>query len=247
MKHQLTKKPIFLAVIPARSGSKGIPDKNIRNFCGKPLIAYAIEQAKKCRRISLVIVSTDSPRYAAIAKKHGAEVPFLRPQELAGDKSPVFDTIKHLLLTLRDKNGYMPDYIVLLQTTSPLRTVSDIDQCINVILKKQCDAVMTMCSTEQLLYTIDKNGILKLLFNKQWLTSTNRQTLPATYKINGPAVLVFSSKSIFKKGNRSLIRGKVAGVVMEKWRSPDLDEPEDWTLAELLYKNWYTIAHRATL
>src|SRR3989344_776276 len=114
MKHQLTKKPIFLAVIPARSGSKGIPNKNIRNFCGKPLMAYAIEQARKCKKISCVIVSTDSKKYAAIAKKYGADVPFLRPKELAGDKSPIFDTIKHLILTLNNTQAtfYIPDYIV---------------------------------------------------------------------------------------------------------------------------------------
>lgn len=235
--------PRFLAVIPARSGSKGIPDKNIKNFCGKPLMAYAIEQALACKRIDRVVVSTNSQKYIALAKKYGAEVPFLRPKELAGDKSPIFDTIKHLLLALyptsnsQRPTSKMPDYVVLLQTTSPLRSVSDIDRCIDVVLKTKADAVMTMCSTEQLLYTIDKKGILNLLFNKAWLASTNRQTLPATYKINGPAVLITRTKSILKKGNRSLIRGKVAGVVMEKWRSPDLDEPEDWALAELLFKN----------
>jgi len=247
MKNKTSKPKTFLAVIPARSGSRGIQDKNIRNFCGKPLIAHAIEQAKKCKRISRVIVSTDSLKYAIIAKKYGAEIPFLRPKELSGDKSPIFDTIKNLLINLKERERYMPDYIVLLQTTSPLRDVSDIDRCIDVVLKTKADAVMTMASTEQLLYTIDKNGILKLLFNKDWLTSTNRQTLPATYKINGPAVLVASTKSILKKGNHSLIRGKVAGVIMKKWRSPDLDAKEDWVLAELLYKNRQAISRKVIL
>lgn len=247
MINKSSRSKIFLAVIPARSGSKGIKDKNIKKFCGKPLIAHTIGHALGCKRIRRVIVSTDSTKYAEIAKKYGAEVPFLRPKELSGDKSPIFDTIKHLLITIQEQENYVPDYIVLLQTTSPLRTVSDIDRCIDVIIKTKADAVMTMCSTEQLLYTIDNKGILQLLFNKKWLTSTNRQTLPATYKINGPAVLVVSVKSALKKGNRSLIRGKVAGIIMEKWRSPDLDEAEDWVLAELLYKNRLSIDRKATL
>ena len=170
-------------------------------------------------------MSTDSKKYAEIAKQYGAEVPFLRPAEHSTDKSPIVDTVEHLLEKLKADESYEPDYMMLLQTTSPLRTAEDITQCIEVMKEKQADALMTMASTEQLLYTIDPNGYLELLFNKDWLTSTNRQTLPATYKINGPAVLIVNCHSLRKnlqQGVRSLISGRVAGVVMEKRRSPDL-------------------------
>ena len=244
MRKEAKKEPTFLAVIPARSGSKGIPNKNIRPFCGKPLMYYSVSEALKCERINRVIVSTDSENYAEIAKKYGAEVPFLRPKEFATDTSPIFDTIKHLLITLRAKENYIPNYIVILQTTSPLRTTSDVNRCIDVILETHFDAVITVCQTEQLLYTINGDGVLKLIHKKSWLDSTNRQMLPTTYKINGPAVLVVNAKSIFKKGNRSLVYGRVFGVIMEKWLSPDIDAKEDWVVAELLYKNRKMIAKK---
>ena len=117
----------FLGIIPARGGSKGIRNKNIRAFAGKPLIAYAIDAAKKSRYLSRTVVSTESEEIARVAKEYGAEVPFLRPKELAEDTSKVFDAIAHLLEKLKTDEGYAPDYIVLLQPTSPLRTAKDID------------------------------------------------------------------------------------------------------------------------
>ena len=230
----MEKKKKFLAIIPARSGSKGIKDKNIRSFCGKPLIYYTIKEAKKSKFLNRIIVSTDSKKYAAIAKKYGAEVPFLRPKELARDKSLIIDVVIDLLKKLEIRENYKPDYIVLLQPTSPLRTCQDIDKCIKLALTKKCNGVMTISSTEQLLYTIEK-GYLKLLYNKNWLKFTNRQILPAAYKINGPAVVLASKKSILK--NKSFLAGRIAPVIMEKWRSVDLDNETDFRLAELIYKN----------
>lgn len=223
----------FLALIPARSGSKGIPDKNIRAFCGRPLIYYAISEAKKSKYLDRIVVSTDSPKYAAIAKKYGAEVPFLRPKRLAGDKSGIIDTVVDVLNKLKTKENYEPDYLVLLQTTSPLRKASDIDECIEKMLETKSDGAMTFTSTEQLLYKIEKNRA-KLLFNKNWIKYTNRQSLPSTYKINGPAVVIGSVRKLLKK--KSFLVGKIAPFVMEKWRSPDLDNEEDFLLAEMLYK-----------
>jgi len=230
----MKKKKKFLAIIPARSGSKGIKDKNIRSFCGKPLIYYTIKEAKKSKFLDRIIVSTDSEKYADIAKKYGAEVPFLRPDELARDKSLIVDVVIDLLKNLEIRENYKPDYVVLLQPTSPLRTYMDIDKCIKLALSKKCDGVMTMVSTEQLLYTIEK-GYLNLLYNKNWLRRTNRQSLPDAYKINGPAVVLATRKSILK--NKSFLAARIAPVIMEKWRSTDLDKEEDFLLAELIYKN----------
>ena len=225
----------FLGIIPARSGSKGIPEKNIRPLCGSPLLGHSIVEAKKSKYLDRLIVSTDSEQYAKIARQYGAEVPFLRPAVLASDKSLIVDTIINLLDTLKLREGYVPNYIVLLQTTSPLRTVRDIDESIKIMLRDKCDAVMSMCSTENLLYTI-QSGRLKLLYNKDWLRKTNRQSVPPTFKINGPAVLVVKVASIYKY--HSLIGGKIAPYVMEKRRSVDLDAEEDFRLAELLYKKF---------
>ena len=114
------KKSEVLCIIPARAGSKRIPGKNTKLFFGKPLIAHTIEQARKTAFITRVIVDTDSPHIAKIALKYGAEVPFLRPAELAKDTSKVVDSILCLLAKLKADEGYVPEYLVILQTTSPL-------------------------------------------------------------------------------------------------------------------------------
>ena len=119
-----------LAIIPARGGSKRIPNKNIRNFCDKPLIAYTIEQALATPFITRVIVDTDSKEIAKIAKTYGAEVPFIRPSHFATDKASINDALRHLLSSLKKEEGYEPDYIVLLQTTSPLCTTCRISSII---------------------------------------------------------------------------------------------------------------------
>lgn len=229
----IKKNPKFLAIIPARSGSKGIKHKNIRMLCGKPLIYYTIKEALKCKKLDRVIVSTDSPQYEKIAKSFEVEVPFLRPRHLAGDKSPIADAIIHLLGWLKKKENYRPDYLVLLQATSPLRTHEDIEKCVKLALSIKCDGVVSLCSTEQLLYTIE-NGFLKLLHKKSWFYSTNRQSLPPTYKLNGAAVYVIKTNVFLR--NKSFLKGKIAPYIMEKWRSIDLDSEEDFILAELIYK-----------
>ena len=152
-----------LAIIPARGGSKGVVDKNIHDFCGKPLIAHTIDCAKNSKYVNRVIVSTDSEKIADIAKAHGAEVPFLRPSELAQDKSKIVDAIVHTVLKLKEEEGYFPDYILLLQTTSPLRLSSDIDNALDLCIKRDADAVVSLCQTEQLLYTKDENDRLHLV------------------------------------------------------------------------------------
>lgn len=231
----MKKNPTFLAVVPARAGSKGISGKNTRLFCGKPLMAHTIEAAKGCSRIDRVILSTDSEQYARIGRRYGAEVPFLRPKRLAADTSKVIDAFIHLLDWLKRTEEYVPDYVINLQTTSPLRTREDLDRCIDLVLEKNCDGILSFCSTEQLLYTVDGRGMAKLLFNKSWLSSTNRQSLPDAYKLNGAAVYIMKTTTLLR--NRSFLEGRIAAYIMPKWQSPDLDNEEDFHLAELIYKN----------
>ena len=127
----------FLAIIPARGGSKGLPNKNIKNLCGKPLIAWSIEAGLKSKYIDEVMVSTDYKNIAYIAKKYGANVPFLRPSDLASDTATTFDTVIHTINFYRKIFKKKYDYIVLLEPTSPLRNDCDIDNMIKKVIKNE--------------------------------------------------------------------------------------------------------------
>jgi len=233
-----------LAIIPARGGSKGIPNKNIRMFGGKPLLSYAIDVAKQSRYIKRIIVSTDSQKIATVAKKYGGEVPFLRPPELSTDKSLVKDAVHHLLAKLKTAEGYEPDVIVLLQPTSPLRYLSDVDGALSLMQKRKAPAVMTICRTEQLVFTKGATDVLQLESNKKFLASSNRQQLPPTYKLDGPMVAAIRTK-IFLKGDSFMPKGTV-GYEIPRWRAVDLDEPQDVLAGELLFKHRKHIEHSLT-
>lgn len=223
-----------LAVIPARAGSKRIPNKNIRNFLGKPLIAYTIQQALRVPFVNRVIVDTDSEKIAKIAKEYGAEVPFLRPPELATDTASVNDALLHLLARLKKEERYVPDYILLLQTTSPLRELKDIADCWNLMRKTDADTVLTICPTHPRLYYLDKKQNI-ILANGSEKQSTNVQQWRPAYILNGCFAYLFNTKRFLKE--KTVIMPNTKAVICEKWRSVDLDNPEDWVLAELLYKN----------
>lgn len=225
----------ILAIIPARGSSKGIKNKNIREFCGKPLIAYTIEQSLASRFITRTIVSTDSQNIADITLQYGAEVPFLRPKELAMDKSQVADSIIHALDFLKESEQYEPDYIVMLQATSPLRTVTDIDSTLALLFEQKAEAAVTLCKSEQLLYIKDDRQRLKLVSPEFFLHSTNRQDNNETYILNG--AMVYASQTSAFRRNRSFLKGDMIGLVVDKWRSIDLDDPADFVLAELAFNN----------
>ena len=132
----------ILAIIPARQGSKGLPQKNIKLLCGKPLIYYAIEACQKSQLITRTIVSTDSEKIAKIAQRFGAEVPFLRPAEISGDFSTDVEFLTHALNWLKNKEGYVPDIVLRVPPTSPLRTAEHLDQGIKILIKdKKADSV----------------------------------------------------------------------------------------------------------
>jgi CMP-N-acetylneuraminic acid synthetase len=129
----------FLAIIPARGGSKGLPGKNVRAICGKPLIAWSIEKAKKSRYLDMVLVTTDCQEIAEISKQFGAHVPFLRPAELATDEASTYDAIRHALDFIKHTERKAFDYVVLLEPTSPLREDDDIDRMLELIVSRQED------------------------------------------------------------------------------------------------------------
>lgn len=243
IKSSTGKRPHFkiLAYIPARSGSKRIPNKNIRNFLGRPLIAYTIEHAKKCRLINRIIVDTDSPKIAAIARKYGAEVPFLRPKRLAGDKAKVEDTIYYTLKRLEREESYRPTHFVLLQTTTPLREPQDIEECWNFMRKTGADTVLTVAPTHPKLYNLGPGNRL-ILVNREMRNTENTQAWKPGYLLNGCIVYIVRIAAFFRE--RKVFTKNIRAVVNPKWRSIDLDTPEEWAAAEVIYKNRKTILRR---
>lgn len=134
-----------LALIPARSGSKGLPHKNIRPFLGKPLLAHSVEQARQSGSVTRVIVSTDEPKYAEVARDHGAETPFLRPATISADLSTDFEVFEHALSWLAENEGYKPDICVHLRPTYPTRRVEDIDAAVSLLrAAPDCDSVRSV-------------------------------------------------------------------------------------------------------
>ena len=227
-------KPKVLAYIPARGGSKRIPGKNIKKFAGKPLIAYAIEQALACKLADKVVVDTDSPEIAKISKRYGAEVPFLRSAKLAKDKSLVIDSIINTLDRLEKEQNYKPTHLLLLQTTSPLRELKDIADCWKLMQSTDATTVLTVCPTHPRLYHMnDKKDIL--LVNGNEGMSTNMQAWPEGYILNGCFVYIVDIYTLRKE--HRIITAKTKAIVCPKWRSVDLDTPEEWVMAEILYKN----------
>ncbi len=230
----LERRNEILAVIPARAGSQGIPGKNVRIFAGKPLLVHAIETAKAATSIQRIIVSTDSEETASAAKESGAEVPFLRPAEFATSESKLADVVSHLLDELKKSEGYEPTHILLLQPTSPLREVEDIENAISLLTSRDADEVVSVTRTENVLMTKDANDELTVV-NPDMLASPNRQQLPAYYKFDGSMIYLIKT-SVFLK-EHSFFAGKVVGYEIPRWRAIDLDEPQDFILGKLIYEN----------
>jgi CMP-N,N'-diacetyllegionaminic acid synthase len=180
-----------LALIPARGGSKGVPRKNLIDILGRPLISYAIEQARAAALVTRVIVSTDNDEIARVAQEWGAEVPFRRPAELAGDLSPDIDAFRHALLWLRDREGYEPELVVHLRATGPVRRVELIDRAIQTLLDHpEADSLRSVSPASQTPYKMWHltDGYLRPVVHVEGLPdaqSMPRQMLPQVYWQNG--------------------------------------------------------------
>jgi N-acylneuraminate cytidylyltransferase/CMP-N,N'-diacetyllegionaminic acid synthase len=222
----------ILALIPARGGSKGLPGKNIKMLSGKPLIAWSIEQALASRYIDKVVVSTESEKIASVARRYGAEVPFMRPKSLAVSSAIIVDVLIHALNSL-EKKGCRFDFIMLLQPTSPLRNSEDIDAVIRLLFRKNAQSVVSICPTEYHPYWIkqlSKGGLMNNFIAKK-VRNKNRQDLPLFYRLNG-AIYLVSVKFLRKTMD---IYGKATYPhIMPLERSVDIDTYIDFELAELL-------------
>ena len=220
-----------LAVITARSGSKGLKDKNIKMLKDKPLLAYSIEAAKQSGIFSKIFVSTDSERYAETARKYGADVPFLRSEKIAGDSASSWDAVRESLCRYEDL-GQQFDTVCLLQPTSPLRSSEDIINGYQLFIEK-ADYVISVCQTEHSPLwsnTLSADMSMDGFIDKE-IYSKPRQELPVYYRINGALYIV--RVSALDRVDNLYCKGCYA-YVMPMERSIDIDTALDFQMAELL-------------
>lgn len=222
----------ILAIIPARSGSKSVPHKNIRKINGKPMLSYSIEHALKSNYINRVIVSTDSEEYAAIGRTYGAEVPFIRPTEYAGDNSLDIDVFYHCLSYLKEKERYTADIVVQLRPTYPIRDIEDIDGMIKILLENQeYDSVRSIAPSKEIPYKMwhrNMDGtITPIIKDMKECYNMPRQDLPTTYYQNACIDVVRGSVVLEQK---SMSGNSIYGYIMEK--NYDIDTEEEFKRAE---------------
>jgi CMP-N-acetylneuraminic acid synthetase len=228
-----------LAVVPARGGSKGIPRKNLQLLAGRPLVTHAVDTALAANLVSRVLCSTDDPEIADVARAAGAEVPFLRPTELAQDHSEDWAVFKHALDWLLHNDAWQPDLIVNLRPTSPLRTPSHVDRAVQLLLETGADSVKAVCLARQhphKMWLRRPDGriepFLKTAFRLARGPDVPRAQLEDVYWQNG-VVDVTRREVILEQG--VMIGPRVAGLVVQPEDSIDIDTPLDLALAELLY------------
>lgn len=222
-----------IAIIPARSGSKGLKDKNIRKLNGIPLLAYSIIAAKESNLFYEIMVSTDSLKYARIAKEYGSMVPFLRSSKNSEDNSSSWDVVKEVLKDYLNK-GVKFDSVCLLQPTSPLRRSEDIINGYKEILNSNVDAITSVCEVDHSplwVTTLDDTKSLKNLRNK--LTDVPRQSLKTYYRINGA---LYIRKIKYIGNNIELLDNTEIAYIMDKEHSIDIDSLEDFEYAEFLVR-----------
>lgn len=236
-------KPLVLALIPARGGSKGISKKNLRVLGDKPLIAHTIEEATKSKMVDRVVVSTDSQEIAETAKKHGAEVPFLRPKRLAEDNATATSVILHALDHLKKEEGFRPDIVVYLQPTSPFRKAEHIDKGVEALHKSDFDSVVGVREVYDhhpyFMHSKDEEGRLNALL-KEAGTVERRQDLPKLYELN--SALFITKTSYFENADEKALcfnHENMGGLEMEILNSVDIDKEFDLRLAEFLIEKGY--------
>ena len=223
-----------VAFIFVRGGSKGLPGKNIRPLGGKPLIAWSIEHALAVKRIERIIVSTDSEEIAKVARAHGAEVPFMRPVELAGDKNPEWLAWRHALTFLLETNGSLPDAMVSVPTTAPLRLPVDIENCLDQYEKGDADMVITVTDAHRSPYfnmvKANADGTVGLVIPPQ-SAIVRRQDAPVVYDM---ATVCYVANPKFVMTHNATFDGRVKAVHVPTERAIDIDTLLDFQIAESL-------------
>lgn len=228
----------ILGIIPARGGSKSILKKNIGRLAGRPLVYYTIRAAKKSRLLDACIVSTDDAEIARVARSYGADVPFLRPKKLAGNRSPDIGFLSHAVKWVEKHRGWRPEIVVNLRPTAPLRTAKDIDRVISLMLETGCDSVRTVSPPNPFnpfkMWVLTGAGegamkpLIRTIHYSRLGTDVPRQLLPRVYWQNG---MVDATRTKFIR--RGIIYGPdIRGVATDPRRNADIDEQKDLRHAE---------------
>lgn len=225
----IAKSMRVLGVIAARGGSKGVPRKNVHPIKGLPLIAWTILAAKQSRYLGRVVVSSDDSEIISVAKQYGGEAPFVRPDELATDEAGAAEVVTHAIQALEDRY----DLVVLLQPTSPLRTGSDIDAAIDLLVSTDAPSVMSVCRVDKSpywMYTLRPDGSLTALFDTVDRPA-RRQDAPPVYMPNGAVYVVRCEQFM---ADRTFVYDSTRALVMPTWRSIDVDTPLDFEMLDCL-------------
>jgi CMP-N-acetylneuraminic acid synthetase len=222
----------LLAIIPARGGSKRLPRKNILNLSGKPLIAWTIEAALGSKYVDHVVVSTEDNQIAAVSKKYGADVPYMRPDNLATDESASIDAVLHTIEYL-EEIGEFYNYIILLQPTSPLRTTQNINESIELLQDRKCDAVISVCEAEHSplwCNTIPSDDDLSNFLDSSVLNKRS-QDLKQYYRLNGAIYLCNTNR--LKDEKTFFLKSNCIAYNMKQEKSVDIDSKSDFIYASV--------------
>lgn len=225
----------ILGFIPARAGSKGVPGKNLRPLAGKPLIVHTIETARASGVFDCLLVSTDGDEIARVAREAGAEVPFMRPAELATDAARGIDVLSHAMAWC-EEHGRLYDWVMVLQPTSPLRNVNDILGACRLMLERNARAVVSVCEVDHHPWwcnTLPEDLNMENFLRPEVL-NLNRQELPVFYRLNGAIYL--GEWKFLKKGSSFYGVGTYA-YIMPQERSVDIDREMDFVLADVLLRD----------
>lgn len=225
----------ILAIIPARGGSKGIPGKNLALLNGRPLIQYTIEAAKQSGMITRTIVSSDDDEIIRYCESQGVEAPFRRPAGLSGDSASMLPVVEHAVLFMENEEGFSPDYIVLLQPTSPLRTSRHIDEALSLLIDSGADSVVSVTEVPHNFnpYSVMKlegDRLVPLMEHDEKMNL--RQMKPVFYARNGAAVYAFTGSCL--KTKKSIYGERIAPYLMKKEESIDIDDEFDLRVAEFI-------------
>lgn len=222
-----------LGIIPARGGSKSIPKKNIRLLAGKPLIAYTIEVVKECKMLTRTVVSTDDVEIAEVAKKYGGYVPFIRPNDLSLDDTPMVPVLQHAVSFIENKNSIHVDVIVLLDPTSPFRRVEDIEACIQKLEHENADSVVTVCEVEHnpyfVMMELNDDRLVPLIKSDKVIT--RRQDAPDVYRLNAA---IYAIKRDVLMNKNKIITNNTMAVIMPQELSAHIDHEIDFEFVEFL-------------
>ena len=222
-----------LAVVPARSGSKGLPRKNLRPLCGRPLIHWSIDTALACEKVDTVVVSTDDQQIAAVADAAGAEVPFLRPPTLASDTASSIDVVMHALDFL-EENERSFDIVLLLEPTSPLREVVDIEAALRSMAEMKASAVVSVCRAESthpaFMFRITENGRLDHFLSLS-PSGVRRQEIEPLFYLDGT---LYASTVDALRQQRSFYHEDTLAYEVSKWKALEIDDIEDFEMIEAI-------------